>query len=199
MPSLIDDVIGPGGLGGREQPELPAGGGLLLRPWRTEDAPAVHRAFQDPLLERWHARSCRSIAEAAEWIGQWQAAWPGEQDAFWAVAEADSGALRGRVALRGIRPEDGIAEVAYWTVPEARGTGVAPRAVRALACWALDEVGFHRLELTHATGNASSCRVAGKCGFALEGVQRSAALHADGWHDTHLHARISTDPAPPAE
>ncbi|WP_280249364.1 GNAT family N-acetyltransferase [Nocardia abscessus] len=33
-------------------------------------------------------------------------------------------------------------------------------------------------------------RAAVKAGFALEGVERSAALHADGWHDMHVHARI---------
>jgi [ribosomal protein S5]-alanine N-acetyltransferase len=30
-----------------------------------------------------------------------------------------------------------------------------------------------------------------------QGVQRSAALPADGWHDMHFHARVSDD-APPA-
>lgn len=41
------------------------------------------------------------------------------------------------------------------------------------------------------TANAASCRVALKAGFAAEGTRRSAALHADGWHDMHLHARIA--------
>ncbi|MGO8889299.1 MAG: GNAT family N-acetyltransferase [Streptosporangiaceae bacterium] len=41
--------------------------------------------------------------------------------------------------------------------------------------------------------NTASCRVAAKAGFAAEGIQRSAVLHADGWHDMHVHARISGD------
>jgi hypothetical protein len=28
---------------------------------------------------------------------------------------------------------------------------------------------------------------------AAEGVKRGEALHADGWHDMHLHARLATD------
>ena len=48
-----------------------------------------------------------------------------------------------------------------------------------------------RLENVHAVENMASCRVADKAGFALEGTLRSAMLHADGWHDMHLHAAIA--------
>jgi RimJ/RimL family protein N-acetyltransferase len=44
----------------------------------------------------------------------------------------------------------------------------------AMASWAFEEVGFHRLDLEHAVGNTASCRVAEKTGFAAEGVRRSA-------------------------
>jgi [ribosomal protein S5]-alanine N-acetyltransferase len=50
--------------------------------------------------------------------------------------------------------------------------------------------GFHRLDLEHAVANNASCRVAGKTGFAAEGVRRSAWLLADGRHDAHAHARL---------
>ena len=36
-------------------------------------------------------------------------------------------------------------------------------------------------------------RVATRAGFRLEGTKRGDALHADGWHDMHLHARVSCD------
>jgi len=47
------------------------------------------------------------------------------------------------------------------------------------------------VELEHSTQNPASCRVAVKAQFAAEGVRRSAALHADGWHDMHVHVSIS--------
>ncbi len=68
-----------------------------------------------------------------------------------------------------------------------------PRGLAALSAWAFGEIGFHRLDLVHSVANTASCRVAAKVGFAAEGVQRSAVLHADGWHDMHVHARISGD------
>ncbi|MGA5899830.1 GNAT family N-acetyltransferase [Streptomyces venetus] len=193
MPFLIAPVLTAGTLAGRPQPTLSTGDGLLIRPWRAEDAPAVYEVFQDPVMHQWHARTADSEAEAGGWIGDWHQAWEEEREAQWAVVDARSDSLLGRVALREIRLDDGGAEVAYWTVPAARGRGVAARATTALARWALDEVGFHRLELLHAVRNEVSCRFATRTGFALEGTKRSAVLHADGWHDMHLHARVRGD------
>ncbi|MFJ3494703.1 GNAT family N-acetyltransferase [Streptomyces sp. NPDC086091] len=193
MPYLTPPVLPPGALAARPQPVLPTGDGLLLRPWRAEDAPAVHQAFQDPVLRQWHVRGCDSVTEAGGWIEEWRSAWASERNAQWAVVDADTGTLYGRVALRVILLDEGVAEVAYWTTEAARGRGVAARATDTLARWALDEIGLHRLELMHATANEASCRVAAKTGFRLEGTRRSAVLHADGWHDMHLHARVRGD------
>ncbi|MGV9559828.1 GNAT family N-acetyltransferase [Streptomyces sp. NPDC003401] len=193
MPFLTGPVLPAGTLALSPQPVLSTGDGLLLRPWRATDAPAVHAAFQDPLLHRWHLRSADSVAEVTGWIEEWRTEWAGERTAQWAVVDADTDALRGRVALRCIELGDGEAEVAYWTTAAARGRRVAARATGTLARWALDEIGFQRLELLHATSNEASCRVAARAGFLLEGTKRGAGLHQDGWHDMHLHARVRGD------
>ncbi|MFJ7295651.1 GNAT family N-acetyltransferase [Streptomyces collinus] len=192
MPFLISPVLTAGTLAGRPQPALPADGGLRLRSWRAGDAPAVYEVFQDPVMHQWHARAADSVDEAGDWIREWHQAWDDEREAHWAVADAGSDTLLGRVALRELRLHDGTAEVAYWTVPAARGRGVAARATTALTRWALDVAGFHRLELLHAVRNEASCRVATRTGFALEGTKRSAVLQPDGWHDMHLHARVGS-------
>ncbi|MEV6118237.1 GNAT family N-acetyltransferase [Streptomyces sp. NPDC052109] len=193
MPYLTSPVVPAGTLARVSQPTLPTGDGLLLRTWRAEDAPAVHAAFQDPAMHQWHIRSADSEEEVAGWIARWREAWRHEREAQWAVSEADTGELLGRVALREILLGDGVAEVAYWTVARARGRGVAVRATTALSRWAFEEIGLHRLELSHSTTNEASCRVAAKAGFAVEGTKRSALLHPDGWHDMHLHARVRGD------
>jgi RimJ/RimL family protein N-acetyltransferase len=193
MPYLTRPVLATGTLSRTPQPALPTGDGLLLRPWRTEDAPAVHAAFQDPVMHQWHVRAADSQEEVCGWIAEWQRAWEQERSVQWAVADEADDRLLGRVALREVVLGDGMAEVAYWTAAEARGRGVAARATRALSRWALDEIGFQRLELLHAVANEASCRVARKAGFALEGTKRRALLHPDGWHDMHLHARVRGD------
>ncbi|BBC97020.1 Protein N-acetyltransferase, RimJ/RimL family [Streptomyces sp. DconLS] len=193
MPILTSPVLTAGALARIDQPVIPTGDGLVLRPWRAGDAPAVHAAFQDPLMHRFHGKSCESEAEAAGWITQWQEAWAGEREPQWAVVAEGTERLLGRVALRQIELADGSAELAYWTVAGARGRNVATRSAAALTHWAFEEIGFHRLELMHSTANEASCRVAAKAGFAPEGTRRKAYLHLDGWHDMHLHARVRGD------
>jgi ribosomal-protein-alanine N-acetyltransferase len=153
-------------------------------------------AYQDEAIQRWHVQRADSLAETREWIAGWQGGWAAETAAHWAIVDAQSGRLLGRAALKHLNFADGTADVAYWTVPAARGKGVCPRAVNAMALWAFGVAGFRRLELEHAMANGASCRVAGKAGFAVEGVRRSAWLLADGRHDVHAHARLTAAQPP---
>jgi lactoylglutathione lyase len=65
--------------------------------------------------------------------------------------------------------------------------------VARLATWALDEVGFWRLTIRHSKQNQPSCRVATAAGFLPEATLLQQHLHADGWHDVHVHARFPRD------
>jgi RimJ/RimL family protein N-acetyltransferase len=69
----------------------------------------------------------------------------------------------------------GRGSVGYWLLPEARGKGLATRAVRLVATWALRDLGLARLALmTEPSNDASQC-VAERSGFRREGVLRSYA------------------------
>lgn len=194
MPLAITPALPAGALSATPQPSLRSPDGeLLLRPWETADAPVLQAAYQDEAIRRWHMHHVTSPAEAREWIAASHRSWQQERDAQWAITRADGGEILGRAGLRRMDLEHGEAECAYWVLPHTRGTGVAPRALATLAAWALDEAGFHRLELAHSTANEPSCRVATKSGFTLEGTRRSAHLQQDGWHDMHLHARVQGD------
>ena len=171
------------------QPVLSAAQGLLLRPWEPADAPVFLSAYQDDEIRRWHTRRPLAEADVQEWFDAYRQDWEGEKGGHWAIARSD-GEVLGRIATRGWNFDDGIAGVGYWVLPAARGAGVATCAVTALSAWALDEIGFYRLHLEHSTRNHASCRVATKSGYLLEGTKRSAAVHDDGRHDMHLHARI---------
>ena len=171
------------------QPVLSAAQGLLLRPWEPADAPTFLSAYQDDEIRRWHTRRPLTEADVREWFDAYRQDWEREKGGHWAVAR-DDGEVLGRIALRGFNFDDGIAGAAYWVLPTARGAGVASSALTALTLWAMEEVGFHRLHLDHSTRNHASCRVATKSGYLLEGTKRSAAVHDDGRHDMHLHARI---------
>lgn len=130
------------------------------------------------------------IDEALEWIEAWPHRWQEESAGGWAVA--DGADVLGQIAFRTINLDDGAAELSYWVLPDARGRGVAVQAVIALTGWSFDVLGLHRIEINHSTQNTGSCRVAERAGYGAEGVKRSEALHLDGWHDMHQHARIAS-------
>jgi RimJ/RimL family protein N-acetyltransferase len=147
-------------------------------------------AFHEPSIQLWHMRRLDTEEEALAWIETWHERWRAETDASWAITTRDDAAI-GYVALRDIDLEFGYAEVTYWVLPAFRGHRIATRACRAVADWTFAELGLHRLEVRHSTTNVASCRVASNAGFESEGTLRSALLHSDGWHDMHVHSRIS--------
>jgi RimJ/RimL family protein N-acetyltransferase len=185
-------AIPAGTLAGGPQPVLRAAAGLLLRSWEPADAAVFFGAYRDPEIQHWHTRQPASVDQVREWFDRYRQDWAEEKGAHWAVTRR-GGEVLGRIAVRSMNLDDGVAECAYWVLPAARGAGVASRALTALSVWAFGEAGFHRLELAHSTRNNASCRVATKSGFLLEGTKRSDAVHSDGRHDMHLHARIRAD------
>ncbi|MFI7336611.1 GNAT family N-acetyltransferase [Streptomyces sp. NPDC050085] len=156
------------------------------------DAAALVVASRDPAVRRWNRLVVEDVEEARARIERMHARWRAERSAIWAVAPPDGDPL-GMIGLGDIDPAGGSAEFLYWVLPAARGRGVVVEGTRRLSRWALDELGLHRLRLCHSVANPASCRVAVKAGFALEGTMRGALLHADGWHDEHLHALVQGD------
>ncbi|MFB6813491.1 GNAT family N-acetyltransferase [Streptomyces sp. NPDC056347] len=188
----IPPVVPAGRMGRDDQPVLGLPDGFALRPWCPEDAEALMAAGRDPAIHRWNLFGVASVREARDRITRMHDRWRAETGAVWALARPDGGAT-GLVGLNDVDLEGGSAEIIYWLLPAARGRGAAVGAVERVSRWALDELGLHRLRLSHSTANPASCRVALKAGFAPEGVMRGALLHADGWHDQHLHARLAGD------
>lgn len=174
------------------QPVLTAGA-LTLRPWEPSDVHHLVRAYSDPDIRQWHARSL-SNAQAEAWIAYEGERWRQGRGGSWAITQDD--VLLGRVGIGGVSLDEAQAGMTYWVLPEVRGRGVASRALSEVVDWAFDEPRFHRLHLEHSTTNEASCAVAKAVGFLPEGTKRSGAQHFDGWHDMHLHGLLATDARP---
>ncbi len=178
-------------MAGTSQPVIPVGEDLVLRAWDPSDASVVREAFSVPDIQHYHFRRFDTRAEAEEWIEDCADGWRSEKSATWAIVDESSDTVVGRVTIY-TSLEDGHGEVSYWVLPAFRGRGVATRACTAATRWAHD-LGLHRIQLQHSTGNDGSRRVALAAGFVEEGVRRGANLHDDGWHDMVLYAHLATD------
>ncbi|MYS22804.1 GNAT family N-acetyltransferase [Streptomyces sp. SID4948] len=193
----IPPVVPPGRMRGSRQPVLALPRGMRLRPWQDNDAPVLAASGLDADIQHWNRPGRLTLDGAREKIAHWQRRWASEAAAIWAVApaETDGGGLAavGLIGLADLDLRGGSGEILYWLLPAGRGGGVMTEAVRTVSRWAFEELGLHRLRITHSVANTASCAVATRAGFLLEGTMRSALLHADGWHDEHLHARIQDD------
>jgi [ribosomal protein S5]-alanine N-acetyltransferase len=198
VPSLFTPVVPSGALRDRPQPRID-GDGLALRPWRETDIPHLIAAYQDPEISHWHARTLADEGEAREWLERRQRSLAEETGVDWAIVDPrDDETVLGRAGLNFVDLTEGLGEVAYWVSPGHRRQRVATRALFALSDWAFDDLGLHRLALLHSTHNEPSCRVAQRGLYVLEGTLREQALHPDGWHDMHVHARLATDVGRPS-
>ncbi|MET9852445.1 GNAT family N-acetyltransferase [Streptomyces sp. NPDC006450] len=191
----IPPVVPPGRMAALDQPSYALPCGLHLRPWEPYDAPALVAAYADPDIRHWNRPDPLTEARAVTRIARWRERWHAERSAVWALAPgaADGGPAVGLIGLADLDLPGGSGEFMYWLLPAGRGAGATAEGLSVLTRWAFGELGLHRVRITHSVANPASCHVALKAGYPLEGTMRGALLHADGWHDEHLHARLSTD------
>ncbi|MEU4729115.1 GNAT family N-acetyltransferase [Streptomyces sp. NPDC023588] len=189
----IPAVVPAGRMSSLPQPELALPGGMLLRPWETYDAPSLVAACKDPDIQHWNRPGHRTLAEAEDRIARFRGLWQAEEAAIWAIAPATGGPAVGLIGVADLDLRGGSGEILYWLLPAGRGKRLMVTATDLIGRWAFDELGLQRVRITHSVANPASCAIATKAGFPLEGTMRGALLHADGWHDEHLHARLRTD------
>jgi RimJ/RimL family protein N-acetyltransferase len=154
------------------------GEGVVLRPWRIEDVPAVTAACQDPEIARWLAFVPDPYTEEdARFYVEDCIAAADDRKPF-AITDAETGEVIGSIEMRINRMQTG--HVGYWLAAEARGRGLTTAALRVLSRWAIKDLGLGRVELVTDPDNIASQRVAEKAGFQREGVLRSILVNRDG-------------------
>ncbi|MER7704571.1 GNAT family N-acetyltransferase [Kitasatospora sp. NPDC097605] len=167
---------------------VPRAEGLLLRPFRPEDGPALVEIHRDPVLRRYVRNRVTDPGGAARWLAAEDRG--RAEGGRYSFAVLEQGALVGQVVLKRGAPGSAASEVGYWTAAAARGRGVAPRALAALTAWASETFaadGLVRLDLFHEGDNAASCRVAEKAGYPFEAYVPAAPPHYP--LDGHWHSR----------
>ena len=149
---------------------------VVLRPWRSGDAPAIAAALDgDPEIARWLDQIPQpyGLDNAHAYLAACRRDWEAGAGVSFAVLDAADGTLLASVGMRLAGLPDGVAEAGYWVAREARGRGVATHALRLASRWLFEAAPVERLQLRADALNVPSQRVAEKAGFTREGVLRS--------------------------
>jgi len=159
---------------------------VRLRPWRPDDVDAVLAACQDPEIQRWTGVPSPYLREHSSGYLERVAAEreAGTSLAFLAVDE--EGALLGNFSVMELDRRPGYGEIGYWVAKDARGKGVATRAVVLLRDYAASELGLELIELIIHEGNTLSKRVAERTGFLDIGEKRIAPRQEGATERDHM-------------
>jgi ribosomal-protein-serine acetyltransferase len=150
---------------------------LLLRRFRTEDAPAicaaVHESMNEllPWLSWCHPQY--SIDDTRGFLDARAAAFEQDREYAFAIVERDSGRFVGATGVNQLDPASARANLGYWMRTSAAGRGYATEATLMLAAWAFEALELTRIEIVAAVGNDASQRVAAKVGATRECVARN--------------------------
>ena len=150
----------------------------LLRSWRLGDASALVAAWTDPEIARWNdVPSDPSLTVARRWISGEQQRLERRLSVDLALDCPDIGGVVGEVGLSGFGVNHHGALIGYWLLPQARGQGLASKAVRAVTTWARQELGLDVVVARCHIDNVASQAVARRAGLAY---------HADDGPSTQL-------------
>jgi RimJ/RimL family protein N-acetyltransferase len=157
------------------------GEGVALRVPRASDRQRWLELLHDP--DQLHYGSPAfvplpdSVEDLDDRIAQAAERFDAVQPCTLAIADADdAGHFLGTIGWAHHVPAPlRIADVGYAVHPDARGRGVATRAIRTLARWLTEDDDGPRLarvQLDHSVENEPSCRAALSAGLPREGVRR---------------------------
>ena len=149
-------------------PELTDAPDLALRLPLPADVDDIVAQCRDPEFQRWTTVPVPyRESDAQDFVKRVAEGWRTNVALF---AIAYQGRFSGSVDLR----FDGIrgAEVGFGLAPWARGNGVMTRALRLVLAWGFELAGIEVVYWRAQVGNWASRRVAGRCGFRIEGMVR---------------------------
>jgi RimJ/RimL family protein N-acetyltransferase len=146
---------------------------ILLRPWRETDLDAFRLACDDSEITRWAGLPAHlNEADARECLDARVNGWKTGNRADFAITNAFDGRFLGAINLRGIDRQRGLAEVGFWLLRDARGVGVASRALAWVSDWAFGVLGLGSLAMIVDCRNASARKVAERAGFRIDRLTR---------------------------
>jgi RimJ/RimL family protein N-acetyltransferase len=152
-------------------PEL-ADDAIRLRAPSEADVPAITEACQDPDIQHFTFVPVPYREEhARNWVGDAAARAAAGEGLSLVIADGDDrDQLLGAAGL--LRPDRlrRTIEIGYWVAPWARGRGIAVRATKLLAPWALRTLDLTRIACDVDVDNAASRKVAERAGFVAEDV-----------------------------
>ncbi len=162
---------------------------LLLRPHAMADADDLFEAFRDPETVRYGPHEpARTIRDAEAMIEIVAKNFELQKTIRFGFELKSEHKTIGWCDLHHIAPEHHRLELGYSLSPRYCGKGYMTEAVREIICFALEDMGFHRIEASCDPRNVKSIRVAERCGMMHEATFRENEICKGEWVSNAIYA-----------
>lgn len=145
---------------------------LILRRFKESDAEQMYTNWaSDPEVTRYLTWAPHESADATRELLKLWAEWYNKSDYYnWAIEYG--GELIGNISLVYVDEHSERGGIGYCMAKKFWGKGIMTEAFCEVLRFCFEEVGFYRIEGSHAEANVGSSRVMEKCGLRYEGTFR---------------------------
>ena len=167
---------------------------LVLRPFRSTDAPDVQRLAgdKDVASTTLHIPHPYEDGLAEQWLASHHKAYVEGKQVIFAIVQIESGALVGAISLTLNRPHC-HAEMGFWIGKPFWGRGYCTEAAREILGYGFTIHDLNRIFASHLTRNPASGRVMEKIGMRFEGCARQHFLKWQQFEDVNTYAILKSD------
>lgn len=166
---------------------------LILRPFKTEDAPAMFRNWtsDDAVTKylRWATHTSVKDTEALlkDWIPKYQ-----QPDYFeWVITLKETDEPIGGISLLNSSKMDERAEVGYCLGRRWWNQGIMTEALKAVLEFAFQKVNYYRVQAVHSVQNPASGKVMEKAGMKFEANLAGYYKCGMGFQDVKIYAILN--------
>ena len=145
---------------------------LTLRRFTPDDAQTMFDTWaNDERVTRFLTWDAHGTVDVTKFIlNDWCNSY--EKLDFYNWAIEFEGKIIGNIACVDTNENSERGEIGYCIGYDFWGKGIMSEAAKAVIDYLINEAGYNRLEISHATKNPASGKVAQKCGLTFEGIKR---------------------------
>ena len=170
-------------------------GGIVLRPYRIDDAETVHNAVianLEHLREYMHwAVPDYSLDHAREFIAASMKAAEDKQSLGFGIFTGPQ--LIGSIGFVNFDHAACRTEIGYWIDKDHEGQGIISRSCDSLIDYAFEELKMNRIEIRCSTENVRSAAIPLRFGFTLEGTLRQSEMRNGRLHDFAIYGLLASE------
>lgn len=179
-------------------PEL-ATSRFLLQQILPEDQPFIFEGLSHPQVIPYYGVQYKTLEETSAQMEYYIRLRKEGTGTWWKIVHKRTFEKVGAVGFNNYHALHHKCEVGYWLLPQHWGKGIALEVLQCLIRYLFEWKKIHRIEALVEVENKSSCSVAEKAGFTLEGTLRDYECKNGHYISLRLYSLLAPPPGPAGE